>query len=109
MFHEVIEGIGKFLKGAFDQIPNWILYAVLFGAALSFLLSKDLWKNGLEEMKKFTSKMKIHIKNLINMLKEFFEIFNSYGKTTANFAEFLLNEYELMIEQIEKLETERAK
>lgn len=117
---EIIKMIGMLVVGAVEflvtQVPPWLSLSLLAGGIIAFFASEKLRegsKDFLKEMgkvaKKLIQKIGEFLSWLIDMVKEFWEVFKPIGITALELAGYFMAEYELMNLEVEKLEKERAK
>ncbi len=117
---EIITGIGMLVVGAFDflinKVPPWISLSILAIGIGTTIFSEDFRKVGKDVLiktgniaKKIIVKIEDFLKWLIEIVKEFWEIFKPIGITGLEIAGYFTLEYELMTLQVAKLEDERAK
>lgn len=117
---EIITVVGMLVVGAVDfiveKIPTWLSLSVLASIGIAAIFSEDFRNLGKDILKKTGNiahkviiKIEEFIKWLINMLKDFWEIFKPVGITGLELAGYFSLEYELMNIQVKKLDSERAK
>lgn len=117
---ELISSIGVLLDKSIQlilkNIPNELIYffsSILVGVSLfseDFRnYAKDIFKRIGDFTKKAINKIKGFINWLINLIKELWEIYKPIGITGLELAGYFSLELQIMMEQIEKLDKERAK
>ena len=117
---EIINSIGLLIAGAFkhfiDTVPPWFSLSILAISVGTAIFSEDFRKVGKDILiktgniaKKIIIKIEDFLKWLIDVVKEFWEIFKPIGITGFELFGYFTFEYELMTLQVAKLENERAK
>jgi predicted nucleic acid-binding protein len=116
---EIITGVGMLVVGAFDllkKIPPFIYVLILAIGIGATIYSEDFRKAGKDVLiktgdiaKEVIMKIDSFLKWLIEIVKEFWEIFKPIGITGFEITSYFILEYTLMNLQVAKLENERAK
>ena len=117
---ELITATGMLVVGAVDflinKIPPWIYISLLIIGVGAAIFSDDFRKEGKDILiktgniaKNIIVKIDSFLKWLVEIIKEFWEIFKPIGITGLEIAGYFILEYELMTLQVAKLDDERAK